>query len=149
MHLKAGAYIPDEDHVVRHVKWGQLEKDCDDNVLGILPQAFVLRATEESLSFNWLEYFDGSREDQLTNIKSDLSTRLNVGSKSFFCIGNVKNIKDKGKEFGATSIRIAYAPTHGNKSHVALFRLPDEDLKLLEALASDVFVERIQAQDLP
>lgn len=57
---KKGWKLPDGDHIMRHIPWSKLRKDENDNVLGFLPQAFQLRPQENSLSVNWLEFFDGN-----------------------------------------------------------------------------------------
>jgi len=51
-------YLPDVDHVVRHIPSTLVERDPDDDsVIGCFPQAFSLKPYEEYLSAYWLEFF--------------------------------------------------------------------------------------------
>lgn len=59
-----GERIPDSDHIARHVPWSKLRKDEDDNVLGVLGEAFRRREGEGALSVNWVEYFEGEPGQQ-------------------------------------------------------------------------------------
>jgi hypothetical protein len=72
--------LPDEDHVMRYVSWARLRRDEDDNILGFLGAAFQLRPDEESLSVNWLEYFDGDRCKN-TYVGENISTNYNRANK--------------------------------------------------------------------
>jgi hypothetical protein len=140
--------LPDEDHVMRYVSWARLRRDEDDNVLGFLGEAFQLRPKEESLSVNWLEYFDGERDAKIhLSVKAFRGTIM-VGAKSAFGIGNVGKIKEICRTNGA-SVRIVYEPTDDNPSHSGIRRLPRDDLSLLEALAADAFVELVQNTAIP
>src|SRR5271169_6779329 len=87
--------LPDEDHVIRYVPWTRLLKDEDENVIGFLPQAFQLRADEDYLSVNWLQYYDGDREAQIRlSVWAIRSTfEKSLGAKSAFAIGNVAKVK--------------------------------------------------------
>src|ERR1700731_389524 len=54
------ANVPPSDHVMRYAAYGRLRRDGDDNVLGLLPQAFLRKENEEYLSVTWVEYFPGA-----------------------------------------------------------------------------------------
>lgn len=138
--VKKGQQLPDTDHVVRHVPWTRLRKDEDENVIGILPQALKLRDEEEALSVDWLECFDGIHEDRIRQAVVHFRSLRTIGPKSGFSIGNVGNIKricNRQK----SSIRIIYAPSKSNSAHSLIQRLPREDMAVLEALATEVFVD--------
>lgn len=139
---KRGMHLPDEDHVMRYVPWARLRKDENENVLGFLWQAFELRPDEEELSVNWLEYFDGDRDHRIRESVKLLRATRNVGAKSAYGIGNVEKIKLTCSESGA-QVRIVYAPENGNPAHSVIRRLPRDDSGLLEALATDVFVDLV------
>src|SRR5208337_4672405 len=84
--------IPDEDHIMRHVPWGRLRRDEDDNVIGFLPQAFERRPDEESLSVSWVEHYS----DPATRVRDAVWAVRNarrVGGRSAFAIGNVGKVK--------------------------------------------------------
>lgn len=142
-----GMNLPDEDHVMRFVPWSRLRRDEDENVIGFLPHAFELRPAEQSLSVNWLEYFNGDREIRIQeSVKIFRNTRV-VGKKSAFGIGNVGQIKEICGANGAP-VRIVYEPEVNNPAHSAIRRLPRDDLSLLEALAADAFVELVRNVDV-
>jgi hypothetical protein len=136
------ANLPDEDHVMRYVPWKKLLTDKDDNVLGFLGEAFKLKPNEPSLSVNWIEWFGGDREANIRAAVKMFRSKLKVGSKSAFGIGNVAKIKDVCRANGA-SVRIVHEPKDDNKSHSGIRRLPPDDFTLLDALAADAFVELI------
>ena len=115
-----GANLPDTDHVIRYVSWNRLRRDGDDNVLGFLPQAFDLRPGEPYLSVNWLEYQEGDRETQI---------RLSI--------------------WAMRCVRVVHEPEPANPGHSAIRQLQSDDLTLLEALAADAFVEKINNSDIP
>jgi len=140
--------LPDEDHVMRYVSWARLRRDEDDNVLGFLGEAFQLRPGEESLSVNWLEYFDGDRDTKIRMSVKTFRETITVRTKSAFGIGNVAKIKEICRANGA-SVRIVYEPTDDNPSHSGIRRLPRDDLSLLEGLAADAFVELLQNTAIP
>ena len=142
-----GSNLPDTDHVMRYVPWARLRKDENENVIGILPQAFELRPEEESLSVNWLEYFDGDRGRRIRDSVEMFRSTRNVGKKSAFGIGNVGKIKETCGANGA-SVRVVYEPETNNPAHSAIRRLPRDDLVLLEVLAADTFVELVRNADV-
>lgn len=145
-----GKNIPDDDHVIRHVPWARLRRDEDDNVIGFLPQAFQLRPDEQYLSVNWMEYHDGDRDTQITSsiwgIRASFERPL--GAKSAFGIASVTTIKDISQAAG-TRVRITHEPDGDrNPGHAGIRQLPRDDLNLLEALAADAFVERVNNADI-
>src|SRR5205807_2468935 len=60
----AKKYLPDEDHVVRHVNSQLLVRDSADQVIGCFPHAFELKPGEKYLSASWLEFFSGTSEER-------------------------------------------------------------------------------------
>lgn len=142
-----GTNLPDEDHVMRYVPWTRLRRDEDENVIGFLPQAFELRPDEESLSVNWLEYFDGDREDRIRDSVKMFRDIRTVGKKSAFGIGNVGQIKRTCSASGA-QVRIVYEPEARNQAHSAIRHLPRDDLSLLDALAAEAFPQLVRDVDV-
>lgn len=140
--------LPDDDHVMRYVPWGKLRKDEDLNVIGFLGEAFTLKPDEDSLSVNWLEYFQGDREARIHASVKTFRTTLKVGTKSAFGIGNVAKVKEVCRARGA-NVRIVYEPKDDNKSHSGIRRLPRDDTILLDALAADAFAELIHNAAIP
>jgi hypothetical protein len=133
---------------MRYAAWGRLRRDADDNVLGCLPQAFQRRETEDALSVNWLEYFPGDRSIQITASVKAFRQTIDVGSKSAFGIANVAKIKALCRDHGSP-VRVIYEPTDANPAHSGVRRLPRDDLRLLEALAVDAFVDLVPNAAIP
>ncbi|MGH8489443.1 MAG: hypothetical protein ACREXS_11435, partial [Gammaproteobacteria bacterium] len=80
--------LPPQDHVMRYVSWNKLRKNEKDEVIGILGEAFKMRDSDKSLSTTWLEYFLGSREEQITAaVRAVRASKLEVKPKSGFAIG--------------------------------------------------------------
>lgn len=147
--LSKGQQLLDAHHVVRYVPWTKLRKDGDDNVLGFLPAAFELRATEESLSVNWLEYFTGDHQNQVTEcVKEFRNGNFDVKKKSAFGVANVRKVKDIFQDSGKP-VRIIYSPSPGNCSHSAIQKLPRDEFALFEALAADAFTEMVMNAQIP
>lgn len=139
--------LPDEDHVLRHVPWNRLRRDENDRVLGPLPQAFALRAGEELLSVNWVEYFSNP-DSRLRDTIWAMRKIRTPGGKSAFAKGNVGQIKRTCLAHG-TSVRIVREPSAQNPSHAGIRRLPRDDLVLLAALAEEAFTDMIRNADIP
>lgn len=139
--------LPSTDHVARHAPWKRLRRDEDDNVLGLLPQAFELRPEELGLSVNWLEYFSGSRSDQLQAIAQDVRAKRKIGPQSAFGIGNVGELESQCNDLGVP-VNVVYWPTDGNLSHSRIQNTKN-DIELLALIAEEVFTEFVQNKDIP
>lgn len=141
--------LPDEDHVMRYVPWARLRRDENENVVGILPQAFQLRDGEKYLSVNWVEYHPGDWQAQLRASVWAIrrSFERGIGRKSGFGIGQIAQIKSTSIAHGAR-VRIVHEPEEGNPAHSAIRRLPRDDLNLLAALADEVFVDFVRNADM-
>src|SRR5262245_3595427 len=121
--------LPPEHHIVRNVPWGKLRKaDNDpDKVIGINGEAFKMRPVEDTLSTTWLEYFPGTRKQQIHGaVRAMRASKLDVKPKSGFAIGNVGTISAVAKDHNYT-IRVLHEPVDDNKAHVAVRRWPRDD----------------------
>ncbi len=143
-----GQKLPATDHVARHVPWQRLRKDEDDNVLGVLPEAFRLRSGELGMSVNWLEYYPGDHQARLAGVIGNLRVILDIRPKSAFAIGNVGALENCCKQSGS-SVKIVYEPTKGNPCHALVRDMNQDDLGLLDLLADEVFTEFVQNKDVP
>lgn len=146
--LHKGIKLPSTDHVARHVPWARLRKDEDDNVLGLLPQAFQLRPNELGLSVNWLEHYPGDHKARIQAVVSNLRANLDIRPKSVFGIGNVGTLEICRDDNG-TPVKILYAPTKGIPSHALIKDIHQDDLALLSLIAEDVFKELVHNKDIP
>lgn len=147
--LKQGQQLLSDHHVMRFVPWSKLRRDGDDNVLGFLPVAFELRPTEEAISVNWLEYFPGDHQNQVTMCVGEFRDRgiLTIGKKSAFGVANVRKVRDICNNNGR-AIRIVYSPTPKN-SHTLIQKLPRDEFALYETLAVEAFTEIIMNTQVP
>lgn len=146
--IHKGMKLPPTDHVARHVPWTRLRKDEDDNVLGLLPQAFQLRPDEPGLSVNWLEHYNGDHKARIQAVVTNLRANLDIRPKSAFGIGNVGALESRCKNNG-TPVKIVYAPTSGIPSHALIKDMHQDDLALLSLIAEDVFKELVYNKDIP
>jgi hypothetical protein len=143
-------YLPETDHIVRYVPWARLRKDEEDNVIGVIGAAFRLRETEEYLSATWLEFFKGTRpENIIAAVKAVRASRVVVKPRSGFALGQVEKIKarcvaDKGKH----KIRVIHEAEDDNKAHTALRQWPRDNDSLLDLLAEHDWNEIILNKDI-
>lgn len=127
--------IPIDDRVIRYVPWNKLRKDENDQVIGILPEAFQMRETEKSLSTTWREYFRGEPDEQmLAAVRAIRASKLQVKPKSGFAIGMVGAIQGECSERNYR-IHIVHDPVDDNPAHATVAGLPRDDLEMLEYLA--------------
>lgn len=143
--------LPPEHHIVRNASWAKLRKDENDNVIGVLGIAFKMRDVDTYLSTTWLEYFSGSRSDQIISaVKAMRASNLTIPTRSGFAIGNVRRITDTAAAAEkAYRLRILHERADDNKAHVAVRRFPRDDMELFELLAIDAWSEVVLNSDVP
>jgi hypothetical protein len=146
--LNKGSLLPNDHHVIRHVRKNRLRRDENDTVIGFLPQAFALRENEASLSVNQLEYFNGDWDARIRLSILLYRNTFKVSNSCAFAIGNVGNIKAISQQSGA-SIKIVFSPSNAIPSHSDIRHLPREENALLEALALDAFTSMVFNRDIP
>jgi hypothetical protein len=145
--------LPLEHHIVRSVAWGKLRKDENDpeRVIGVLGEAFKLRPGEDTLSTTWLEYFAGTRREQIFSaIRAMRASKLHISTKRGFAIGNVGNVADVAAAHNY-SIRVLHEPEDDNKAHVGVHRWPPDDMTFFELLAAESWSELVlnDNEDIP
>jgi hypothetical protein len=128
--------VPDEDHIVRYVGWGHVDKDADGLVFGILGEAFRRRPNEDGLSVNWLERADTDAESKLRRTVELLTSGISMGKKSRVAVSNVSAFKTICASRNAR-VRIVHIPEDGNEPHSEVRQLSRDDDELLELLASE------------
>ena len=147
--IKKNDVIPNDNHVMRYVPWNRLRKDENDNVIGILGEAFALRDGEEGISSTWIEYFSGNQVSQITQAVHKNRKCLKVTPKSGFAIGKVEDILSEcNKNNKSKKIRVVYMPNNCNKAHIEVKPMPHNDALLLELLASDTWSQLILNRDI-
>lgn len=87
-----GDKIPEKDNIARFCA----PKTAPDGE--IQAPAFMLRAGEENLSVNWLEYLNCSnRDSEIVEIQKVYSAKLKVGAKAKIVVLNVGEVCEKVK----------------------------------------------------
>ena len=142
--------LPDDDHILRLVPWARVRKDEDDNVTGILGEAFRLKDGEQALSVNWLERLPGELDERLratARLIRDTQESKKIGAKSRLAQLQVGMTKQLAATKGA-KIRIVHEPIDGNEPHSGIRQLPRDDLELLEVLAAEAVIGHFQCGPL-
>ena len=133
--------------MVRYVPWSRLRRDDEENVIGFLGEAFALKPDEKSPSYVWLEYFEGDRQKRIEHSVTTFRGTIKVGSKSAFAIGKIGKIKSICEENGFR-VRVVYDPIDGNPAHSEIRKFPRDEVALLEALATEAFVDLVKNSDV-
>lgn len=151
MKQKKGTLIPDGDHVIRHVPLAKTRRDSDGKIYGILPQAIERRDREEYLSVSHYECFHGSQIQKLASVRNAIAAGKQsgtIGIKGLLAKANVRILKQAVEQNAEQKIRIAYLPTKKDPSHSGVYKLPQENTELMDALASEVFSEMFLLSDI-
>jgi hypothetical protein len=134
---KRNRKLPPDNHIIRYVPWTRLRKNKNDEVIGILGDAFKLREGEQYLSATWLEFFNNlGEEPRIEAIRAIRLTPLIVRPKSGFAIGKVSTIQSACMKYKVKNVRIIHSP---NKSNEA---------ELFEHLATEAWAELILNEDV-
>lgn len=142
--------LPDQDNVARFVSKNKLIKDDDGVVVGLFPQAFELRDSENDLSVNWLEYFNNGDELQnLIAVVKDFRLIFNPKNGAF-AVANVGEIKKVALQRGFKYVKVVHSPVKpGNLSHSSVIRLPRNDNDLMLSFSMNVFSKIFLNRDIP
>ena len=138
-----GQNLPPEHHVIRAVSPSRLRKDENNIVVGVLHTAFERRPQDDGLSVTWMEYFAGSRDQQIVAaVQAIRASKITPSPNSGFAIGNTGTIATTCADRGH-KIRIIHVPEDDNKAHAELRTFPRDELQLLERLAATVWAELV------
>lgn len=142
--------VPDSDHLMRYVPYGQQVRDADDGSFkGLVGSAFSLRPGDKGgLSLTWVEHYGAKCAATYSVAASKFRDSFGkLGAKAYFAIGNAGATRETSANYGK-QIRLVHAPDGSNTGHVELRRFTDEDRALLDALALEVFAEHIAVAGL-
>lgn len=133
--VKVGQALPEDHSVVRFCPPKHIERDPDtEEIVGIFPEAWKLRENEDSLSVNWLEFFDDEGLSQLNHCIAQFKTNLKINKRSAFAVCQVavfKNICSSRSNI----VKIVYSPEDGNLSHSSIKRIKSDDHELLAEIS--------------
>jgi hypothetical protein len=144
--------VPDGHHLMRHVPYQQQVRDADDDsFIGIVGSAFSIRPVDQGgLSLTWVEHYGlkslATYNCAASKFRDSLPSKK-LGAKSYFAIGQAGATRETAAAYGK-KVRLVQAPDGPNTGHVELRQFTDEDRRLLDALALDVFGEHVAVSDL-
>lgn len=138
-----------EHHFVRHVPSTRVKRHDDGTVYGVFPQAFEMRPAENELSGSWLEFFPGSRQEQLEKSVSAISSIKQVKRRDGIAVASVEKIHAACDRVGA-KVRVLHEPAkdNPNPAYATIRGMPRDNLELLSLIADDACVEVRVAGDL-
>lgn len=123
-----GDKIADENHIARLC----MPKSVTDDGQ-IEASAFILKANEESLSVNWLEYLNCSdRSSEIAKLRGIYSSKLNrVGLRAKIAVLNVGEVRERvlAESPDARNLKVLHEPIKDDISHSGIHGLrPDNEL---------------------
>lgn len=131
-----GDTIPDEHHIARLCN----PKHIDGGL--IQATAFMLRANEESLSVNWLEFLNRldrmSEIAELRNIYSGKFTK--VGTSAKITILSVGEVREKAlrESPDQRNLKVLHDPEINDPSHSGIYNLKYDDELIAELILETV-----------
>ncbi len=143
--------VPNEDHVMRYVPLMRLAHDEEADMYTLTWTAFELRETDKGgLSTTWVEHYGlkstATYGKAASAYRASLSSKK-LGAKAIFAVGNAGSMRRACTAYGK-NIRMVSAPDGPNTGHVEIRRFTDDDQRLLDMLASDVFTEHVRVSSL-
>lgn len=145
-------HLPPADHVMRYVQYNRQERDADtDAYLGVAPGAFMRGAKDQGgMSVTWVEHFGAygapAKRDAAIAFRNSQPSKK-IGSKALFATANVQSVLDAGATF-SKALRVVHDPVPENTGHTEVRHFDDDDLELLDMLASQVFTDIDLVADL-
>ena len=133
-----GDPLPDDDHVSRYCKPSSV------GARGLpLASAFRLRASESSLSVNWLEALGAATtDDAVAKVRAlFLASGFGLRANGRFAVLNVGAAKAAVREELGQSLRIDHDPLPNDQSHAAISGFPADDLAVAVELTALVSQE--------
>jgi len=143
--LVKGDKIPDSDNIARLCRPMQAPNGK------IQATAFMLRADEESLSVNWLEFLKCSeRDSEVRKIQKIYSATFNrVGASARTAILNVGEVRRKVRTESPDrrNLEVLHDPIpHSDQSHSAIYNLKHDD-ELIAELILEAVLEDYPARE--
>lgn len=148
--MMPSTYIPFEHHLMRYVPFSKLIRDDDDNVIGVLGEAFKLRPSEEYLSATWVQFHlkGDLQRDIEAAVHTIRASELKPTPKSAFVTGKVEGI-DAACRAKGRKIRFIHEREADNEAHAALRHWPNEMPELFDRLASVEWSSIVLNKDVP
>lgn len=133
-----GDTIPDQHHVARLCRPKHIS---DENIQA---GAFMLRAGEESLSVNWLEFLKSScREKEISELQNVYSKKFNkVEARAQIAVLNVGEVREKvlRESTDRRNLKVLHDPEANDPSHSGIYNLRHDD----EIIIAELILETVQ-----
>jgi len=135
--------VPDEDHISRFVSKNKQERDPEsDEFIGLTLAACEIRKDDEGgLSVTWIEHFGeygkASKRAAAIAYRAGLESQK-LPPSGLFAYAQVQQVKSAAADYGKR-IKVVWDPVDGNPGHAQVRHFADDDLRLLDLLARQVF----------
>ncbi len=130
-----GDRISDENHIARYCKPTQAPDGQ------IQATAFMLRAGEESLSVNCLEFLNCStRQSEIESLRRLYSAKLKVRGNARIAVLNSGEVRHtvKTESPDSRNLKILHDPLCGDPSHSGIYNLREDDELIAELILQTV-----------
>lgn len=132
--------IPDPDSLLRYASPNRTHQSDDGTPEWLLPQAFELRDSEDYLSLTWVEFFQGSQDEQIKAAIDEFRQSMRIRPNGAFGMATAAAIKEAGGSVTPPQqLRILHEPVEDNRAHASVHRYPRDNQHLREALAKQAF----------
>ncbi|MCK4619278.1 MAG: hypothetical protein KAT52_04985 [Desulfobacterales bacterium] len=138
-----GDTIPDQNHIARFCRPMQAPEGQ------IQATAFMLRADDESLSVNWLEFLNCSnRENEITKMRTIYSETFDVGARARIAILNVGEVRKKvlTESQDGRNLEVLHDPLINDLSHSGIYNLKQDDELMIAELILETVRESYSAR---
>ena len=124
--------LPDGDHVARYCKPSTVDERGYP-----LANAFALRAGEDHLSVNWLEYFDPHPEVAIHQVRETLRAKgFELRPNGRFALLDVAAVKTTVKRSLGLRLHVNHLPHEHDPSHAGVLGYTDADLMVAAEIRS-------------
>jgi hypothetical protein len=138
--------ISDEEHLVRFVPYSKtIRSDDDETIIGIAPQAFELRPGKDIyLSVSCREKADSAIPRALKKLTRWYGTLFTTKRAALTC-GRLSDIR---KTCDPTTLTATHSEKSWNFAYTELWHLPDNDLAVLQKLATETWADFSACKDV-
>ena len=143
-----GDVIPDDNHVSRYIGKSKI---VNGRISG---EAFRLREGEESISVNWLEFFDlHDRNAEINEIrKAFVNKERTLGAQAIFAVLNIGNVKEYVQQESDDNRRLSilHDPEEPvDMSHAGIYNAPKDDPSIGDMIAELIELDAIHPARTP
>ena len=141
--------LPDRDHVARYCKPSTVDERGHP-----MASAFGMRAGENHLSVNWLEYFGvrggrggiSEREAAVSRLREMLRSKdFRLRPNGRFALLNVGEVKTAIRRAFGRSLHVNHLPLADDASHAGILGYTEEDRMIAAEIRAMVGAEDVKA----